>query len=409
MGEYPVSVSLDEALALILQHCAPLPRERIALEQAEGRVLAVDVVAPEDIPPFPRSPYDGYALCAADTVSAAPDKGVTLRVVEEIPAGHAPERALQAGQAAKILTGAPVPAGADAVVKFEDTDFAGDSVTVYTPFHVGENVVPAGEDIRAGNTVAEAGTVVDSALLGVLAGLGCAELEVFRAPRAALISTGDELVPVDAALAPGKIRNSSVYMLMSYARRCGAVTRQWGIVPDGAKPIADAISAAAACSDVVLTTGGASVGDYDMLCRALTLLGADILFWKVRIKPGAAFVATVYEGTLILSLSGNPSAAVTAFFLLGVPALRRMVGRRDEIPQRVKVRLARPFAKSSPNLRLIPGRLELRNGMAYLVQTERQGNGMLHPLVGCSLLGVLPAGSPPMAAESEIEAYWLFP
>lgn len=408
MENYPTGLSLDQARSEILARCAPLDQERVPLEEAEGRVLASDVKAQENVPPFPRSPYDGYALRVADTASANREKGVTLRIIEEIPAGHAPERMLAAGQAAKILTGAPIPAGADAVVKFEDTVFTDDTVTVYAPCRAGENIVPVGEDIVQGTVVAAGGDVVDSALLGVLAGLGCAAVDVIRAPRVALISTGDELVPVDAVLTPGKIRNSSIYTLASFARRCGAVTRQWDIVPDQARPIADAIRDAASCSDVVLTTGGVSVGDYDMLRKALELLGAEILFWKVRMKPGGAFVAAIYQGTLILSLSGNPSAAVTAFFLLGIPALRRLAGRRDVELERVQVRLARAFPKKSPNLRLIPGRLELRAGTAYLVQAERQGNGMLHPLIGCTLLGVLPAGSPPMAAESEIEAYRLF-
>lgn len=408
MENYPIAIPVEEALGLILKRCAPLNSESVALEEADDRVLAEDVVARESIPPFPRSPYDGYALRAADTQTASKEQGVTLRIIEEVPAGHAPERCVGGGEAAKILTGAPIPEGADVVVKFEDTEFTAETVTLFAPCKSGDNIVPAGEDIQLGETVVARGTVLDGALLGILAGLGYPEVEVVRKPRVELISTGDELVATNAALTPGKIRNSSIYTLASYARRCGAQTHCVGIVPDQAQPIADAIAAAAQNADLVLTTGGVSVGDYDMLRRALELLDAEILFWKVRMKPGSAFVAAVYEGTLILCLSGNPSAAVVAFFLLGIPALRKLEGRSDVELRKSKVRLARNFKKKSPNRRFLPGRLLVRDGEAYLEQTEKQGNGMLHPLHGCTLLGELPAGSPPMDAGSMIDAYWLF-
>lgn len=408
MERYPILLPLEEARALILARCAALGGETVPLEEADGRVLAEDVTAPESMPPFDRSPYDGYALRAEDTRGASREHGVTLRIVEEVPAGHAPERSVGAGEAAKILTGAPIPAGADAVVKFEDTSFTAEQVTLFAPCQKGANIVPAGEDIRQGEKVMTRGTVLDGALLGILAGLGFDRVSVARKPRVDLISTGDELVETGAALTPGKIRNSSVYTLASYAEHCGARVHCAGIVPDQAKAIADAIDAAAGRADVVLTTGGVSVGDYDMLRRALERLGAEILFWKVRIKPGSAFVAAVYRDALILCLSGNPSAAAVSFFLLGIPALRVLEGRSDPELTRIRVRLARPFRKNSPNRRFLPGRLLVKDGFAYLEQAERQGNGMLHPLQGCTLLGEIPAGSPPLEAGCEVDAWLLF-
>lgn len=408
MKQYPIALSPEEAGALILERCTALDSESVALEEADGRVLAEDIVARESIPPFPRSPYDGYALRAADTQTASKEQGVTLRIIEEVPAGHAPAKCVGAGEATKILTGAPIPAGADVVVKFEDTEFTDAAVTLFAPCKSGNNIVPAGEDIQLGETVMTKGTVLDGALLGILAGLGYTEVSVTRRPRVELISTGDELVSAGEPLAPGKIRNSSVFTLASYVRRCGAQAHCAGIVPDRAQPIADAIAAAAEDADLVLTTGGVSVGDYDMLRRALELLDAEIMFWKVCMKPGSAFVAAVYRGTLILCLSGNPSAAVVAFFLLGIPALRKMEGRSDAALEKIRVRLGRDFGKKSPNRRFLPGRLLIKDGEAYLEQTEKQGNGMLHPLHGCTLLGELPAGSPPMEAGSMIAAYQLF-
>ena len=409
MENYPIGLSLEEALDCVLRHCVPLDCESVSLEAADGRVLAEDIAAQESIPPFPRSPYDGYALRAADTLGSSREHGVVLRIVEEIPAGHAPRKRLAQGQAAKILTGAPIPEGADAVVKFEDTDFTEETVTVFAPCRSGENIVPAGEDIRAGEVVMKKGTVLDAALLGLLAGLGRTAVSVTKEPRVALFSTGDELVAADAPLTPGKIRNSSIYTLSSLVHRCGGRPERGGIVPDQAQAVAQALACAAASADLVLTTGGVSVGDYDMLRRGLEEMGAEILFWKMRIKPGAAFVAAVCHGTLVLSLSGNPSAAAVAFMLLGIPVLRRMEGRSDVMLKRISVRLGRDFPKKSPSRRFLPGGLDiLEDGSACLLQAERQGNGMLHPLQGCTLLGELSAGSPPVKAGSVITAYQLF-
>ena len=408
MEHYPIGISLEEALECVLQHCGTLTAERVVLEAAEGRVLAADVVAKEDIPPFRRSPYDGYALRAEDTVDASPEHGVVLSVIEEVPAGYAPTQRVQTGQAVKILTGAPVPEGADAIVKFEDTEFTAETVTIFSPCRSGDNVVPAGEDIQQGSVVMQKGTVLDSARLGILAGLGRAVVDVYRRPRVELIPTGNELVPKESPLRPGKIRNSSVYALSSYIARCGGQCRCAAIAPDRAEAVAEAIESGLRYADIVMTTGGASVGDYDVVRDALEQLGAEILFWKLQIKPGMAFVAAVCRGKLILCLSGNPSAAAVALFLLGIPALRKMSGRREAALRTIRVRLANPFPKKSPVRRFLPGRLIVRGMEAYLEQNLRQGNGMLRPLMDCELLGEIPAGSPPLEAGAEIRAYCLF-
>lgn len=408
MKNYPIGVSLEAGLEMLLAHCVPLPAERVLLEAAEGRVLAADVTAKEDIPPFRRSPYDGYALRAEDTAAASPEHGVTLSVVEEIPAGHAPAHPVCPGQAAKILTGAPVPEGVDAIVKFEDTEFTAETVTIFSPCRSGENVVPAGEDIRQGSVVMRKGTVLDSARLGILAGLGRAVVDVYRRPKVELIPTGSELVPKESPLRPGKIRNSSVYALSSYIARCGGQCRCAAIAPDRAETVAEAIESGLRYADIVMTTGGASVGDYDVARAALERLGAEILFWKLQIKPGMAFVAAVCRGKLVLCLSGNPSAAAVALFLLGIPVLRKLGGRREVALRTIRLKLANPFPKKSPVRRFLPGRLIVRDGAAYLEQNLRQGNGMLRPLVDCELLGEIPAGSPPMEAGAEIRAYCLF-
>ena len=406
--DFPVSVTVEEAAELLLQACPALGAEQVAVAEADGRVLWQDVAAPESVPPFARSPYDGYALRAEDTASATRQTPVTLEILEEVPAGHAPVHTVGPGQAVKILTGAPIPQGADLVVKFEDTQFTDQEVTLFQPYPSGQNIVPVGEDILAGALAAEGGTRLSPALTGLLAGLGCAELKVFRRPTAALISTGDELVEPDQPLTPGKIRNSSVYALKAWLERLGVQVRLMGIVGDDAQAIAQRVRQAAELADVVITTGGVSVGDYDMVGRAMELLEARVLFWRVKMKPGSAFLASLYGDTPVVSLSGNPASAAVAFFLLGIPLLRKLSGCRDCGLKPIRVRLLEDFPKKSPNRRFVPGRLEIVDGQAALALVPRQGNGMLCPLHHCDLLGEIPAGSPPMKAGDVIDAWQLF-
>lgn len=407
-GNFPIGVSVEEGVQILCGH-APLPRvETVPLADCDRRVLAQDLLAPESVPPFARSPYDGYALRAADTAPASEETPVTLSILEEVPAGHAPRFAVGPGQATKILTGAPIPEGADLVVMFEETSFTDRQVTVTRSYPSGKNVVPVGEDILQGQLVAKKGTLLSPATLGLLAGLGFTELPVFGKPVVALISTGDELVGLGEPLAPGKIRNSSVYALKAYLERLGAQVQLCGIVGDDADAIARRVREAAGTADLVLTTGGVSVGDYDLVGQAMQQLQAQVLFWKVKMKPGSALLASCYQGKPVLSLSGNPASAAVSFFLLGIPLLRKMAGWEDVSLPRVQVRLKEDFPKASPGRRLIPGRLEILDGQAVLALVPKQGNGMLAPLFGCDLLGEIPAQSPPMPAGSVLNAYQIF-
>lgn len=407
-GNFPTGITVEEGVRLLCRE-APLPQEEsVPLPDCDGRVLARDLLAPESVPPFARSPYDGYALRAADTVPASEQTPVTLSILEEVPAGHAPRFAVGPGQATKILTGAPIPEGADLVVMYEETTFTDQQVTLTRSYPSGKNVVPVGEDILEGQLVAKKGTLLSPATLGLLAGLGFTQLPVYRRPVVGLISTGDELVGLGEALTPGKIRNSSVYALKAYLERLGAQVQLHGIVGDDAGAIAQRVQQAAASADLVITTGGVSVGDYDLVGQAMQQLDARVLFWKVKMKPGSALLASCYQGKPVLSLSGNPASAAVSFFLLGITLLRTMAGRTDiQLPQ-VQVRLKEAFPKASPGRRLIPGQLEIQDGQAVLALMPKQGNGMLAPLFGCDLLGEIPAGSPALPAGSVLNAYRIF-
>lgn len=406
MKEYPMKVELEQAIQIIREKVAVMGTEIVPLSEARGRILARQIVAEENVPPFDRSPYDGFAFRAKDLEEASKEHPVTLRIIEEVPAGKAPERKISKGEAIKILTGAPIPEGADAVERYEVTEFNEKEVTFFEPVKSGSNICLAGEDIRQGEVLMEVGTKLENARLGLLAALGYFEISCYRKIRCVIISTGSELVPVDHPLIPGKIRNSSAYMIQAVLREWGMECDIYGIVSDNSSHIAGAIDVCAQKYDVILTTGGVSVGDYDFLNTSLEELGAEILLWKVKMKPGMAFVAAMHKEKLVLALSGNPSAAAATLYLIGGAVLSYMSGKRGLPWEKIKVRMYHDFPKSSKGRRFIPGRLCVKDGEAYLDSCVAQGNGILSSWHSCNVIGEIPAGTPPLKAGSIIEGYY---
>ena len=406
MKEYPMRVELEQAIQIIREKVAVMGTEIVPLSEARGRILARQIVAEENVPPFDRSPYDGFAFRAKDLEEASKEHPVTLRIIEEVPAGKAPERKISKGEAIKILTGAPIPEGADAVERYEVTEFNEKEVTFFEPVKSGSNICLAGEDIRQGEVLMEVGTKLENARLGLLAALGYFEISCYRKIRCVIISTGSELVPVDHPLIPGKIRNSSAYMIQAVLREWGMECDIYGIVSDNSSHIAGAIDVCAQKYDVILTTGGVSVGDYDFLNTSLEELGAEILLWKVKMKPGMAFVAAMHKKKLVLGLSGNPSAAAATLYLIGGAVLSYMSGKRGLPWEKIKVRMYHDFPKSSKGRRFIPGRLCVKDGEAYLDSCVAQGNGILSSWHSCNVIGEIPAGTSPLKAGSIIEGYY---
>ena len=402
---YPTQISMEEGMGLLLSAAVPMDKEEVRLLDASGRVLACDVAAMEDIPPFDRSPLDGYAVRAADIAAAGEDSPVTLKIIGEVPAGYVAERGPQEGEAVKILTGAPIPEGADVVVRYEDTSFTEEEVILYQAMASGSNIVRAGEDVRAGQIVMTRGDILNAARIGVLAGLGYERVTVYKRPVVKILSTGDELVPVTEKLRPGKIRNSSAYMLRAFLQSWGMEAQICGIVKDDQKAIQEAIEACAEGADCVITTGGASASDRDLVLPALEAAGAQILVWKVRMKPGMATIAAQKKGTLVLGLSGNPSAAVAALFALCLPAFRKMCGRKDHQLPMIRAIMPEGFEKKSPGGRVLPGRLEIRGTTPCFITQKRQANGMISPWSDCDLIGIIPRGSGPLEKGCVIEAY----
>ncbi|NLL39348.1 MAG: molybdopterin molybdotransferase MoeA [Clostridiales bacterium] len=399
------NISADRARDMLLELPVLLKTEKVKLEASHGRILASDVYAEIPVPPFDRSPYDGYAFRGEDTVSATKEKPAILEITEEIPAGEMPEVEITPGKAAKILTGAPMPKGANATVKYEITEYTDKWVKIFEPVSPDTDIVYAGEDIKKGELIASGGTVIDPPLAGLLACQGVCDIQVYKKPTAIIINTGSELVEAGNPLPPAKIYNSNVYTLMGYLRNMGMLAHNGGTVDDDPELIASAITQALEKSDVVITTGGSSVGDYDWSLKAFGLTGARVLFWKVAVKPGGAMLAAVKDNKLILGLSGNPGAAVLGLFRVAMPYLRKLCGRTDILPETVELFLEKSFNKASKPARLIRGRLVIKDGKAFFSENEQQGNGSVSSLSGCDLIAELPAGSPPQPAGAVVKAY----
>lgn len=401
-----MALPLTAAQDILLRAAAVLPPENAVLAECWQRVLAADVTAAIDFPPFDRSPLDGYALIAAEVTAATHEQPVWLQVVDDIPAGSLPRTDIRPGTAARIMTGAPVPAGATGVVRLEDTRKEGGRVAIMAGTLAGKNICRRGEEIAGGQVVLQAGSVIGSGAMGLLALLGVSRPAVFRRPRVALIATGSEIVPVEAPLVPGAIRNSNSYMLSAQIADAGALAINFGIVRDEVAAIAARLTAAGDC-DLVVTTGGVSAGDYDLLADAYRQLGIAVLFDEVDIKPGMAVLAGHKNGRLYIGLSGNPAAASVAFELLARPVLCKLGGHSRLWRPRTRARLTAAFAKASPVIRFVWASCRLEQGCLVAEPLPLQGNGMLKSAVSANALVIVPANSPPLVAGDEVEVMLL--
>ncbi len=330
--------SVDIALSHILKHTRETGDEMVSISRSLGRVLAKDIYASEDLPPFPNSSMDGYAVRAADIAQASPNNPIKLKVVMDIPAGHAPERPIKSGEAARIMTGAPMPEGADAVVPVEDTDSdwqkqiltpLPEQVTIYRAVDAGAYVRQIGENVKKGDFVLPKGRKLKPQDIGMLASLGIAKVPVKRQPKVAIISTGDELVDVDEPLSAGKIRNSNSYAL------AGMVTEAGGeaIVLPKATDTLDAVrkvfqQAIAIKPDIVLSSAGVSVGAADLIRTVIDELG-KVDMWRVNLRPGKPLAYGQVGGHMFFGLPGNPVSAMVTFDVFVRPTLLKIQGRED--------------------------------------------------------------------------------
>ena len=403
-GRLKTGLSLEDAVRVITEKAAPLGLESGAPENLLGRTLARNATACLDQPPFNRSPLDGYALRSADTDGASRERPARLFVVDTVYAGNVARVPVGLGQAVRIMTGAMLPPGCDCVVRQEDTDMGVPEVRIFTTLRPHDNFVDRGEDFRAGACLLPAGSRLDAAAVGVLSSAGITEIPVKRRPRVRLLSTGDEVVaPSVRPLPPGKIYGANLPLLLARLRELGFSDVSGELVGDEPQMVADTMRRLLADCDVLLTTGGVSVGEKDIFHEAIPLLGAEQIFWKIKLKPGSPAMFSTYNGKPILSLSGNPFAAFTTFELLVRPLLAAMSGESWLLPRREKAVLSTPFSKASKSRRFIRGRHE--NG--YVSLPEGHSSGMLASLVGCNCLVDIPAGSGPLKAGELVDVLLL--
>ena len=332
-------LTLDEAKKVLAQHFTPKPLgiEEVSLLDAHNRVLAEDVKADLDIPPFHRSTVDGYAVKAENTFGAEESKPVKLKICGTVNIGELPKIKVAHGEAAEIVTGAPIPEGADAVVMFEHTERKNDELYVYDAVAKDENVMKAGADIRKGETILEAGQLLGSKEIGVLAALGKAKIKVYKAPCVAVLSTGAEITEPGAELLPGKIYDINAYSLSAAVIECGGKPLYLGVFPDDATELQKTLKHALASADVVLTSGGVSVGPTDVMPKTLDSLGKPgVIVCGITIKPGKPTTIALVNGKLVFSLPGHPTSALLVFHLLARPIIQRMAGLRQRKISKVK-------------------------------------------------------------------------
>ena len=314
-------ISMDEAIRIVLQHTSPIDVANVGLMDALGCTLAQDVRSDIDMPPFDKATMDGYAVVGNDVAVACSEDPAILDVIEEIPAGSVPQETVSPGHAARIMTGAPVPDGADTVVMVEDTvsERDGEGVRVLAPTEPGRNVAPLGEDVRRGQVVLEAGTWIRPPEIGILAAVGVVGVPVYRRPVVGVVATGSEIVEPGNSPAAGQIRNSNGYSMMAQALRSGAQTRYLGIVEDDEVALKNVISRGLDDCDVVLLSGGVSAGIYDLVQGAMRDCGVEIYFDRIRMKPGKPLTFGARGSKLVFGLPGNPVSAVVGLELLGRP------------------------------------------------------------------------------------------
>jgi len=402
-------ISVQQAIARVMAHVRPLEKETVHLLSSYGRVLAEDIVATHDVPPFNRAPYDGYAIRSADSIDACRSHRVEFHVIEQIGAGEIAKQALYPGQAVRIMTGAAMPEGADAVVMLEQTKLSavGDTFTIHRPFEALENVSLQGEDAKRGEHLIERGHHIHPGTVALLATFGYSEVEVAKRPSVGLIATGSELLDVEEKLVPGKIRNSNGPMIAAQLARIGVSSHVYGTFADDLESCLQQVIRALDESDCVITTGGVSVGDFDYLPAIYERLGAEVLFNKVSMRPGSVTTVAVWNGKYLFGLSGNPSACYTGFELFTRPALLGMMGSRQPYLRYTQAVLAEDFPKMNPFMRFVRSIYEFDGTQATIRPAGFNKSNAVSSIAKGNALMVLPGGTKGYACGEQVDVLLL--
>jgi molybdopterin molybdotransferase len=407
MPEFLKVMTPREATARFAEAYTPRPRgtERVALRRAYRRVLAADVVAPEDLPEFDKSTVDGYAVHAADTAAASSGRPVALRIVGEVEMGRPPEFAIHAGEAARIPTGGMLPEGADGVIMFEDTRLRDErTVEATRTIGQGENVIRRAEDVRRGAVALHAGTRLRPQDVGLLAGIGVVEVEVFLQPRVAVLATGDEIIPPDRRPTAGQVRDINTYTISALVQQEGGVPEVYEIIPDDRERLLGTLRTARATSDLVLVSGGSSVGEKDAVAWAINAMGAPgVVVHGVNIKPGKPTILGVVDGTPVVGLPGHPVSGMVIFDVFVRDLLRGLAGRTPprNLGRFVRARMERRVPSAGRREDHVRVFLEERDGALWAIP-QLGKSGIITTMTRADGLVVVPPGRDGVAQGDEV-------
>jgi molybdopterin molybdotransferase len=394
-------IRIEDALARILENIKPLPAERVSILDALGRVADEDIHAGRNIPPKDNSAMDGYAVRFQDILSASPEHPAILSVVEDIPAGSIPQKRVGPAEAARIMTGAPIPEGADAVIRMEDTEKEGRAVKIFVASTQGQYIRNAGEDVAEGEKVISRGNVIRPAEVGIMASLGRSFVRVYQKPLVAVLATGNELVDVDGKPTLWQIISSSSYAFSAMIAECGGIPLQIGIAKDTREDLLEKFEAAGR-ADVIISSGGVSVGDYDLVKDIMKEVGNDMQFWQVAMKPGKPLAFGTLKGIPLFGLPGNPVSSMVSFEQFVRPSILKMTGHKNLFRRMIKATLSEDVTKAKGLVHFIRAKVEYKNGHYIATTTGEQSSGMLKTMVLANGLVVLPEDMTAVKAGDEV-------
>ncbi|MCS4486016.1 molybdopterin molybdotransferase MoeA [Staphylococcus americanisciuri] len=386
-------IPVKEAIHRVLQQDIYTEQTRVSLYESEGYILAEDIVATHDIPRFDKSPYDGFAIRSEDSQGASTNNRIAFEVIDHIGAGSVSKKTIQPGQAVRIMTGAQLPEGADAVVMLEQTVETAKGFTLRKAFERLENVSVKGEETATGDVVLHRGQRINAGAVAVLATFGYAEVPVYRKPTVAIIATGSELLDVEDDLEPGKIRNSNGPMIAALLQKEGIDVVRYNIQMDDYDSSLSVISSALEQHDMVITTGGVSVGDFDYLPDIYQALEAEVLFNKIAMRPGSVTTVAVAQGKYLFGLSGNPSACYSGYELLTKPAIYHMMGALCCYPAIVRATLMTDFKKANPFTRFVRANVTLTGREATVRPSGFNKSGAVVAIAHSNGIMMLPGGT----------------
>jgi len=405
--ERRIPISIGEAVKKIMEHQLQGVTEHVSINESFGRFLSEDLIATSDVPHFNRAPYDGFAVRSIDTREASLSNPVEFEVIDHLGAGMVSTKVVGQNQAVRIMTGAMMPEGTDAVVMFEvakDYEKYGiPFMSIKRSFNKGENVSFTGEDAKEGEVLVKKGTLINPGIQAMLATFGYKDVPVAKKPLVGLFATGTELLEVEEELVPGKIRNSNSHMIAAQIERAGGIVHYFGKLPDEFDTCFDAVQNSLNQIDLLITTGGVSVGDFDYLPAIYEKLGAEVLFNKVAMRPGSVTTVAEYNGKILFGLSGNPSACYVGFELFARPIIRKLLFSEKPHLRKEKAQLEVDFPKANPFTRFVRSSAFIEEGRLKATPSGLDKSNIIMSLAGANSLMILPGGTRGYTAGIEVE------